>query len=444
MSAWSQRWPQAVVLALMLAAGYWFIQATEWVQEEVTLPLKGEAARKPHYAAARLLRGLGADVAERTQLDELPPPQAVLLLHSFHWALFQGRDQRLREWVENGGHLVLPEMMLLRDGDSLLSWVPIAQVKASQAHRAPAASGAADPQPQEDEDADEPAQDEDASEDGTAPPEGAHAATPVEPRRSPKTDCRSLTEPEQVAPALPPRRSYRLCHHSVQRLRPKGQAVVQWALEDARGTEALRVAHGRGSVTVLGQGIGWQYRGLLEGDHALALVAALQGPGPGRTVWLVSEESRPALPLWLWQHAPAALWLAGIAIALALWRTLPRFGPRLAPELRSRRSMAQQVRGTAEFLWHRDPQALHAAQHRALEEAARQRLPGWPRMDNGARLAALAAATGLPEATLGRALDPHFNRSRAAWPATLALLEQARRRLLDAPSPLPPQDPHGT
>ena len=90
-------------------------------------------------------------------------------------------------------------------------------------------------------------------------------------------------------------------------------------------------------------------------------------------------------------------------------------------------------RGTAEFVWHRGAGALHAAQLRALDEVARRRVRGYDKLERSAKADALSRATGLEAAALGRALDTRINRPRHAWPATLALLETARRRLAALP-----------
>jgi hypothetical protein len=58
---------------------------------------------------------------------------------------------------------------------------------------------------------------------------------------------------------------------------------------------------------------------------------------------------------------------------------------------------------------------------------------GYDKLDRSAKAAALARVTGLEAEALGRALDTRVNRPRHAWPATLALLETARRRIAALP-----------
>ena len=122
MNAWVVR--ILSVLALVLA-GAWVMSATEWADTEVPTPASGEARTHSLYAAQLLVRELGGHVVKRESLDAMPPAQARLVLASSHWDLFPERAQRLREWVEQGGHLVMPSFLV--DDDMLESWVPLVE-----------------------------------------------------------------------------------------------------------------------------------------------------------------------------------------------------------------------------------------------------------------------------------------------------------------------------
>jgi hypothetical protein len=174
---------------------------------------------------------------------------------------------------------------------------------------------------------------------------------------------------------------------------------------------------------------------VLKGDNALAVVAALKA-GPGTQVWFVSEETRPSLLAWLWREASAVVLLGAAALVLALWRGARRFGPLAARALNGRRSMGEQIAGTAQFLRHQGPDALLSAQIRALEIAARLHVRDFDKLDRTQRAAAIARHTGLDAAALGLALDKSLARRRTDLPATLELLETARR-LLSQKKPAP-------
>lgn len=375
-------WTRIAVLAIVVLAGLWLASATEWVEREVDRHPRGEAATNPFFALQQLLVELGVRVERRESLEALPPAGATLLLHSFHWDLFPQRAAQLRAWVEAGGHLVLPAALAR---DDALDWVPVRVGKPRQ-----------------------------------PPP-------PASPGRPPRfRECRPLHEAgseglQPVAPRV-------LCAPpSLQDLQPAG-ATPLWQLRGPLGTELLRVPVGRGTVTVHAPFAFMHNKLLLRADNPLLAAAALQLRSGG-VVWLVAEERRPALPALLWEHGRTAILLAAAALLAWLWRHGVRFGPAARVEPPERRSMREQLSGTGAFLRRHGPAALHAAQLRALQEAARARLPGYAALDGEQAVAALAQATGLDAAALRRALHPGRHR-RPSFPATLALLEEARRRLL--------------
>ncbi len=208
----------------------------------------------------------------------------------------------------------------------------------------------------------------------------------------------------------------------------------------------LRVALEAGTVTVVrGWSFGWpdtQFSlfgnlRILSGDNALIAVAALQAR-PGAEVWLVSGRGGQPLLAWLWSRARVAVVLGLFALALWLWRASARFGPIEASPPVARRSMSEQIGGTATFLWRRSPEALHAAQVRALDEAAALRVREYARLDRVDRADAIAAATGIGAPALARALNPAAVEGAHALPRVLTTLETARRRLLQqARTPAP-------
>jgi hypothetical protein len=100
--------------------------------------------------------------------------------------------------------------------------------------------------------------------------------------------------------------------------------------------------------------------------------------------------------------------------------------------------MREQIRGTAEFVAQRGSPALHAAQLRALNEAATPRVRGFDAMILGQRAQAIATLTGMDAHTLAHAMNPSLNATPSRHPAAaLALMETARRRLLNAARPAP-------
>jgi hypothetical protein len=424
-----------VALACAAIAG-WVVHETRWVEIDVDEGERGAAATDPVYTLRRLLEANGATLEMRTTLEPLPPPNATLLLNSTFWNIFPGRSERLKAWVQNGGHLVVQGMHEGADKD--LRWLPVSFFvpKPRRPASAPASApgdvvGATLP----------PAQD--SSQRPPVVPAARHE--PDQPfdhpfkgsRRGQWGDCQDFREPDGTpSPAYDAGRVYRGCAN-VQPLRAVAPATPTWSLVNRQqGVLAMRVPYGKGSVTGVSFLAVLHNRSLLQADNGLITSAILQA-GPGRAVWIVEDESREALPLWMWHEARTPTLLILAAVLLSLWRLLPRFGPREAAPPQARRSMGEQVSGTGQFIAAADPRALHDATRRAFEAVGRTRVEGWADRDGRERVAALADALA-PTVTLDRgallsALTPPPAATPAQILAAIAVIEQARRALLRTP-----------
>jgi ribosomal protein L12E/L44/L45/RPP1/RPP2 len=408
---------------VLIASGWWLSDNTEWVEEDVPRPATGEARDNPVYAFEQIMRRLGMQAEHHEQLDRLPPDGARLVLLSPNWDLVPERATQMRAWVERGGHLVLLQGADW-DDTRLESWVPVfafditEKVKRQGAKaRAAAAARAAEQVP--------------------APAHGASAAAGggAKDHRHGKDDEDDEDEDRDEAASQPPVfgdvDSLDLCgaFNWNKRLRVKPGREAVWTLTQEHGQQLIRVAQGRGSVTVLNASP-WlfQRRAPFGCDHALLLAATVQAD-PGATVWIYLNEKREALTPWLWHSGWIAIVLGALTLGAALWRAAVRFGPRLAAPPRLRRSISEQVRGMGAYLHRHGRDALLAAQQRALDDAAIRHLRGYARLTLADRAHAVATATGVARDDLYAAMSSKFC-TRAELPGRLHLLETARRLLL--------------
>ncbi|WP_048439487.1 DUF4350 domain-containing protein [Caenimonas sp. SL110] len=371
-----------ILLVVLLGAGaLWLLTNTEWADVEVARPARGEAALNPHYATQSLLRKLGGVVVRRGDLDRLPPPGARLVLLSRHWDLFPDRAPRLRQWVEQGGHLVIHTSLVDHQG---LSWLPLKSV---------------------------PIKIDDAG------------------RRKDRS-CRDLTEPEPFVPTYGITRVMKVCASmSPEMLEPAAGARAAWELKGELGSEVMRIAVGRGSVTAFGPWALLDNPTALRAQNPLVIAATVQAQR-GAEHWFVVEEARDPLIPWLWRQGwPAAL-LALLALGVFLWRGAVRFGPIATPADRNRRSMTEQIVGTAHFLQRHGPHALHQAQVRALHSTASRLVRRYAQLDHAAQMAAIAKATGVDGQMLSRAVaTTPTPRLPGALAADLEVIETTRRLL---------------
>ena len=418
----------AIAAVALAVGGAWVVQRTEWVEKQVAVEATREERRDPQHRLKRVLTQLGARVSAPGTLDTMPPRHATLVLTSWHWNLFPERSLTLRRWVEAGGDLVLPYTHRRNGGIDWLAVdaVPLLRTRGSpglgtdarssdDSHRNTDSNDASDSDSDSDEDNDD-----------------GEAAPPVFGRAASDARCASLREPAGAAPAFGTHRTFATCLDPGRTLQTK--LPVSWALAVPQGPVVLRVPAGHGSVTLTGLPMPWDNARVLELDNAL-IAAAVMRAAPGREIWFVSNQDRLPLLTLLWQRGAPALLLGALALGFALWRGAVRFGPRAAAAPTARRSVAEQIRGTSGFIAsHGGGAGLHAAQLRALHDAARQRLAGFDALAPDARATAIARACGVDAPSLARAMQPQLTPALARHPApALALLETARRRLLNAP-----------
>jgi hypothetical protein len=377
----------AGVVLLVLVS--WVVRNTYWVDTQVRMPPKGEALTNPFYAAQRFAEALGA----RTEWDRAfiaAPADSVIVLSGWHWNLTASRPRALELWVMSGGRLVVDRT--LTGVSEFEKWSGIVRE-----HKEP---------------------DEAKGDTGSG-----------------DQVCRSF-EAETGAPASAPYTvRYTMCGFDTASSLTSNRKAA-WALRDASRTTAMRVQMGQGSVTVV-NATPFRDRGLLDGDHGWLFVAATE-LRHGDHVRFLSDDGQPSLLALAWRHGGPVVVLTLTLVVLVLWRGGVRFGPAAAETPKGRRSLAEQIRGTGRFAWrHGNGSSLHAAAVRALDEAARRRVPGYARLSAHQRANQFARLTGGSGEVINAAIhNPHL---RGVYSA-IALLEAARRRIIIDPT----RSSHGT
>ena len=358
----------------------WIASNTYWADIDVPMPLRGEAATNPFYAAQRLVESLGGR-ATRERTFSLPPADGVVVLSTWNWNLSPHRREALERWVEAGGRLVVDDSV--DGGPEFKKWSGIDFAE----------------RPRRD--------DPDDKEIGP---------------------CFQFTE--RVAGRPQPSGSRHWVCDVVLVGSLTTSRAVEWALDDETvGRQALRVRVGRGSVTAINADP-FRYRSLFDGSHGWLLAAATQ-LRRGDEVRFLSEGEYPSLLSLIWRTGAPVVLLAFAMLALARWRNAVRSGPMAAEEPPVRRSLAEQIRGTGRFALQYDGgEPLHAAAARAVDEAARRRVAGWSSLDGRGRVQALAAVAGVAPASLDAALHDSRARSPHNLRDTISLLETVRRALM--------------
>jgi len=378
-----------IVLAVLAGIGVWIARNTYWDQTDEFTPPRGAAAEDPYYSLERFAQGLGVKTRQVPTLEKLPPANGVLIYgFAAAGAASPERLRALEHWVEAGGRLLVPASALY-SSKALRSWAAVSLAQQAPATRPistiPGAASAA------------------------RPPDCAFYSVQVDGVDSGKTlsECEVGGALEYTGPRKP-----------------------VWSLRASNGFHALRVPVGRGTLAVIDREFIYDNQGLLRGDHARLLVA-LAPLQSGDLLWIVNPKSAEPLLHLLWRLAAPAILAFGLAAGFAIWRHWPRFGPAVPVTPAARRSLAEQLRAHARFAARTGRlSGLRRAQVRALEEAARRRIPAYAADSAGERVQALALASGQSAAALATALADQPLGGAGAEGAAILLLERARRSLL--------------
>lgn len=378
---------QLLLLLIFAGIGVWVARHTYWDYEKRDKPMQGEALTNPYYSFEHLARRLGIRTQQITSLRTLPAPTGVLMVGDLHGALLRDRLSAVQPWVERGGRLLVARDVLLAS-PALQSWSGITLAL------------------------------HDTAKDGNRPDKKTERGSAV-------AGCPELTE--RVGNADSGRR-YRACINSTE-FSLASKHTPAWSVANEYGLQMLRVGIGKGSLAVIVCECVIENRSLLRDDHARLVYASVPLAG-GDEVSILNPKDADGLLSLLWRGGTAAIICAVLALTLAIWRNLPRFGALAPAAAPLRRSLAEQIRAKARFVWRtRKLAALRRAQRAALEIAARRRLPAYDRLDAAQRIGALSTRSGVDASALGAALADEFRGAAEAELAAIALLETTRRAL---------------
>lgn len=422
---------------LLVAAGWWTMENLEF--EEVTFPgvPKGEAVRNNLFAVQRMAAKMGASAGYQFGFGGLPPAgtqDSVVVMPTQRRTMTARQREALLGWVSAGGHLVTVTYTLDGEGDRpdlLLREVGVFQTLTAAGRAAAAVRKKA----------------EDTADDGPDDEE-ARKARESEKRREAEKSMEKLRRqfpmlprnrgqcPEQVVEgAAVPRISgaatvMRVCfdnHYRVDSRRPK-----LWSVRSDQGTHALTVAHGAGRVTVLTDYDFMTNSRIGTADHAdmAASLLGLYDARPVRQILFIPREDADNILILTWKYASPVVIAVLAWLLLALWRAGTRVGPLQPPQPAARRSLAEHVRASGEYLWR------HGQSHRlwrATLELARERvertLPAASFPNTQAHLAALAQRSGIDAGHLDDILHAAHPPAPEAFANTIATLNQLRKSL---------------
>jgi hypothetical protein len=390
----------AAILAVLIALGCWVAFNTYWTEVSVTSPPQGEAATNRFYTLEHLLRGVGVRAEEIPILRAPAQRNDVLLANQNSWDVVHGSLASVQQWVRNGGRMVVTTY-LLRSSVALQTWSGITLALHDDNNPAKKTSG---------------------------DQKKLEIARVVPYRVGPSdSDCEVMnvqhagidTAETRAICGVPTEFSF------------SSKNTPAWSLSTGTGMHMLRVDIGSGSLTVIDSAFIDNQADILRKDNALSFIEGSLLAKGDRLLIFNPTSAEPLLRM-IWRLAAPAVVCFALAATLLIARHLPRFGPSLPVPADARRSLAEQLRANARFAWRTgNLKALRKVVLRALERSAEQRIPGYGSLTPRRRAEEIGKRAGVEPATLNSAMTEDAAGEAKVQRAAIALLEQARRALIN-------------
>ncbi|MDR2881548.1 MAG: DUF4350 domain-containing protein [Azoarcus sp.] len=415
---------------LLLAFCLWVYNRIEFVEETITGPFQGVAARNPLLAAGRLVEHYGATARYIPAYSKPPQSGATLIFTAPRYWFSPKQNEALLNWVKaEGGHLIVSPQHLQhrskRAGPNETSRDPLLALLGISVKYLPAQ--------------------------GDKKPPSQTRELPDDLDEMPETlldllqqigDSRLKARPVELSDGT------RLKVSFDPRLRLEDlEEDSDWQISDpstnARnrnddGDYALGRVFGKGRVTVLAN-LGFIDNAAIGKDDHAALLVHLVSPAKGQDVWFVYGGNTPALWRWFIDHAWAVLIAAALLLITWLWMISRRFGPLLPARSVARRSIVEHVAASARYLWRsRQGESLYRTLCNDFYKQAYLRHPHWSRL-SGQELnqqiilfvheARISQLSGLTEDDIGHLLDTSHPRNESRFAADSHLLNILRNKL---------------
>ncbi|HTO54527.1 MAG TPA: DUF4350 domain-containing protein [Myxococcota bacterium] len=414
MSDSSQRRGFLTGLAIVLGAVGLFFATCEPYDTEYHTGYSGEAARNHYLAAEKLLDRMGMPAesfADVGVLARLPDESATVVIPTERRALDPEISERLLEWAERGGHLVVVSWSIWDDPkrtpDPILDAVGVHQFQNKDDDEAAPAKPTADepeaePETPPDGDSGDPG-DSDDDEEVYAEADFPDRDEPLEVRFDPnfRLDVDEATE---------------------------SQILLE--IGDDDGSHWLTLRHGKGLVTALSDDYFMTQPQIGDLDHAELVYRMSRLGGHRGPVWFVFGDARPSALALVWRYGWMVATSAAVLLALWLWGASRRFGPLADDTVTPRRELMEHVRAVGRLEWRAGAgRELLSAARDALFVRMRERHPGFDGLDPAEQARALETLSGVPRSRVADALRYAPETDSGRFAAKVAILEKLRRSL---------------
>lgn len=351
----------AVLLILMITGCvYGFYALFEPEEKTEDLGWDQAALHNPYLAAELFLRRLGVDAQSYDRfgkLDFLPENGTIFVSDSRHIVSRKWID-KLTRWMKRGGHLIVAASTPGgSETDRFLASFAIENRAATGNADAPMAQplkpdasltdGAGAGRPREDS-ASFPQDDQRQAEPATP----SAAGQSYDEKRATPDDELSVLEFSGIDAALklhfiPSRTLYHPALYRPHQLPLIDEALIYWA-GDSQGVHFMQLEVEQGLLSVLSDGVLWQSDQIDKFDHAFFLRTLARDRNGVRLLYGIRM---PSLFMLIWRHA--SQWVIASVLWLGAWLLYRgrRFGPIVQHQTTVRRSLAEHIVASANYLW---------------------------------------------------------------------------------------------
>lgn len=276
-------------------------------------------------------------------VDNLPSVMDTIIITSARHSMSERRTEVLRQWVNEGGNLVVVGKMLYNEqtqssNDSLLNSYDIQVFEASIA-------------PEDNENTDE----ESTEVEVTADELSELSFTPESFGESLKKAVEKGSIDCDASPLLSPiytTKEYANAKANIDSdnilTYPDRDQLDLWS-SDGYGLQLAKLAVGKGKLTVLTDMNLWTNSKLACFDNAYLLRRLIR---PGKKTWLLFHEDMPSLMTLLWQKNHTLVVSTLTLLAFWIWSQTLRFGPLTIVVNTVRRNFIEHIEASARYRWH--------------------------------------------------------------------------------------------
>ncbi|WJG10335.1 DUF4350 domain-containing protein [Aliiglaciecola sp. LCG003] len=383
-----QRYTVMVILTLMglILAGYVYKNVEIYEQKSFT-GFSEEARKEPYLAAKYLLEEDGKKVTllndyrllyGQSTAGVYPQNKDTIIFSEGEIALSQALSDKLLEWVENGGHLILALNATTED-DGFRANALIKQLGLGVIWK----------------------DSDDFAESNIYP-----YATEI------------INQDDQVM---------MINLENTYRLNLPQSDNIFYTAGDEQGVTFAQMDSGNGLITLMTDAYIWDNQQIAEEDN-VALLIELAGSSPHVYFFTAKE-----LPHWfslLYNYSPFFIWLAICLLILLMWRAAVRIGPVLNIDEHRYSPFSMHIKAAGEFYWRTDKQlSLQAVVRQAILVELAKKRPSSKGAHKSEIIAQLSAISHWPSETIDLLMFNQNKLNETQFTQRIASLQTLRKMI---------------